>query len=62
MNGTLTGHGCDYVPDIFLFSVILFFGTFAVASALKKFKFTPYFSTKVIYHTYTLKTANEYIS
>ncbi len=35
------------MPDIFFFSVILFFGTFALAFALKKFKLTPYFSAKV---------------
>ena len=41
------GNACPYVPDIFFFSVILFFGTFALASTLKKFKFTPYFPAKV---------------
>ncbi len=47
LQGELTGHACPYVPDIFFFSVILFFGTFVVAFALKKFKLTPYLSAKV---------------
>lgn len=47
LGGNLTGHACPYVPDVFFFSVILFFGTFAAASSLKKFKFTPFFPTKV---------------
>ncbi len=47
LGGHLTGHACPYVPDIFFFSVILFFGTFALAFALKKFKLTRYFPTRV---------------
>ncbi|XP_059086432.1 electrogenic sodium bicarbonate cotransporter 1-like isoform X2 [Tigriopus californicus] len=47
LQGTLEGHGCPYVADVFFFSVILFFGTFTVAMFLKKFKLTPYFPNKV---------------
>ncbi len=46
LNGELIGASCDFVPDVFFFSVILFFGTFALAFFLKKFKFTPYFPAK----------------
>lgn len=37
-------------PDVFFFSIILFFGTFAVAYYLKKFKETPFFPTWVSSH------------
>ncbi|TRY71812.1 hypothetical protein TCAL_05306 [Tigriopus californicus] len=47
LKGTLVGHGCPYVADVFFFSVILFFGTFTVAMFLKKFKITPYFPNMV---------------
>ena len=40
-------HACDYVPDIFFLSVILFFGTFLTCTFLKSFKYTPYFPSKV---------------
>ena len=40
---------CKYSPDIFFLSLFLFFGTFFMCSALKRFKFTPYFPAKVIY-------------
>lgn len=49
-NGTLVGHYCDHhlpVPDVFFFSVILFFATFVAAYSLKMFKYTNYFPTKV---------------
>ena len=39
---------CKYSPDIFFLSLFLFFGTFFLCSALKRFKFTPYFPAKVI--------------
>ena len=38
---------CKYSPDIFFLSLFLFFGTFFLCSALKRFKFTPYFPAKV---------------
>lgn len=41
--GSLAGEWCNYVPDIFFFSVTLFFGTFIMSSSLKKFKLTPFF-------------------
>ena len=44
--GDLTDH-CKYTPDIFFLSLFLFFGTFFLAFFLKKFKFTPFFPTKV---------------
>ncbi|XP_055331738.1 sodium bicarbonate cotransporter 3-like [Paramacrobiotus metropolitanus] len=46
-NGTLTGSGCSYVPDVLFLSVILFFGTFVLANKLKAFRSEPYFPTKV---------------
>uniref|UniRef100_T1DCB7 Anion exchange protein n=1 Tax=Cupiennius salei TaxID=6928 RepID=T1DCB7_CUPSA len=47
-NGTWAGSGCiSPYPDVFLFSVILYACTFAIAVFLKEFKFTPFFSTKV---------------
>jgi len=47
LSGELEGSSCKYVPDIFFFSVILFFGTFLLCSTLKKFKLTPFFPAKV---------------
>jgi len=38
---------CKYSPDIFFLSVFLFFGTFFLCTFLKKFKYTPYFPTKI---------------
>jgi hypothetical protein len=43
MGGTLIGNACQYTPDIFFFSVILFFGTFLLSSVLKGLKTSPYF-------------------
>lgn len=43
LNGILEGDTCDYVPDIFFFSVILFLGTFFFCMTLKKFKYTTFF-------------------
>ena len=42
----MTEH-CNYTPDIFFLSLCLFFGTFFLASFLKKFKFTSFFPNKV---------------
>ena len=39
-------HSCEYVPDIFFLSVILFFGTFFTCTFIKNFKYTPFFPTK----------------
>ncbi|XP_052747215.1 electroneutral sodium bicarbonate exchanger 1 isoform X2 [Bicyclus anynana] len=49
-NGTLAGAGCDtkvYVPDVFLMSIILFLGTFAISIILKDFKNSLFFPSKV---------------
>ncbi|XP_045511248.1 sodium bicarbonate cotransporter 3 isoform X2 [Colias croceus] len=49
-NGTLAGGGCDtkvYVPDVFLMSIILFLGTFAISIILKDFKNSLFFPAKV---------------
>ena len=45
--GHLDGLWCKYVPDIFFFSVLLFFGTFILATKLKQFKLSPFLPTKV---------------
>ncbi|XP_074604293.1 na[+]-driven anion exchanger 1 isoform X2 [Brevipalpus obovatus] len=47
-NGTLQGPGCNekYVPDVFLFSIILFASTYAISIFLKDFKFSSFFPTK----------------
>ncbi|KRT82974.1 hypothetical protein AMK59_4163, partial [Oryctes borbonicus] len=49
-NGTLVGDGCftpRYVPDVFLMSIMLFFGTFAISVLLKDFKNALFFPSKV---------------
>ncbi|XP_071822965.1 sodium-driven chloride bicarbonate exchanger-like [Apostichopus japonicus] len=49
-NGTLTGDGCgvhEPVPDVFLLSVILFLATFGLSFALKMFRFTSFFPTRI---------------
>jgi len=43
----ILSHACDYVPDIFFLSVILFCGTFLMCTFLKKFKFSPFFPSKI---------------
>ena len=50
--GHLSGLWCDYVPDIFFFSVLLFFGTFILATKLKQFKLSPFLPTKVCKTSY----------
>ncbi|XP_041667296.1 electrogenic sodium bicarbonate cotransporter 1-like [Cheilinus undulatus] len=45
--GHLVGESCGYVPDITLMSFILFFGTYTCSMALKKFKTSRFFPTKV---------------
>ena len=47
--GHLDGLWCKYVPDIFFFSVLLFFGTFILATKLKQFKLSPFLPTKVCF-------------
>ena len=48
--GTLYGPGCstpNYVPDVFLFSVILLIFTYVISIKLKSFTKTRFFSTKI---------------
>lgn len=50
LNGTVVPESCldfKYVPDVFFLSVILFFGTFALAFALKYSRNTGFFPTRV---------------
>ncbi|KAH0953671.1 hypothetical protein HN011_005095, partial [Eciton burchellii] len=49
-NGTMVGDGCSatqYVPDVFLMSIILFIGTFLLSIQLKNFKNALFFPSKV---------------
>ncbi|CAG0880209.1 unnamed protein product [Darwinula stevensoni] len=49
-NGTLAGSGCEtpqYYPDIFLMSILLFLGTFAISVFLKNSRTSAYFPTRV---------------
>ncbi|XP_068431002.1 electrogenic sodium bicarbonate cotransporter 1-like isoform X2 [Clinocottus analis] len=45
--GQLEGAACGFVPDITLMSLILFFGTYACSTSLKKFKTSRFFPTTV---------------
>ncbi|XP_054670675.1 sodium bicarbonate cotransporter 3 isoform X5 [Grus americana] len=45
--GSACGHHRPYIPDVFFWSVILFFTTFFLSSFLKQFKTKRYFPTKV---------------
>ncbi|XP_018102990.2 electroneutral sodium bicarbonate exchanger 1 [Xenopus laevis] len=45
--GSACGHHGPYTPDVLFWSCILFFTTFALSSALKTFKTSRYFPTKV---------------
>lgn len=48
--GTLEGIGCNtpnYVPDVFLFSFILFISTYIISVILKDFKSASFFPAKV---------------
>uniref|UniRef100_A0A8C5Q7S5 Anion exchange protein n=1 Tax=Leptobrachium leishanense TaxID=445787 RepID=A0A8C5Q7S5_9ANUR len=51
LNGSFVGRACGhhgpYIPDVFFWSVILFFTTFFLSSFLKQFKTKHYFPTKV---------------
>ncbi|XP_044727089.1 sodium-driven chloride bicarbonate exchanger isoform X2 [Chrysoperla carnea] len=49
-NGTIEGRYCptpEYVPDVFLMSILLFLGTFLVSVQLKDFKNALFFPSKV---------------
>ncbi|KAM9307613.1 sodium bicarbonate cotransporter 3 [Gastrophryne carolinensis] len=45
--GSACGHHGPYIPDVFFWSLILFFTTFYLSSFLKQFKTKNYFPTKV---------------
>jgi hypothetical protein len=47
MNGTMMGDGCDYVPDVYLMSIVLLCGNFVVSILLKDFKNGRFFPSKV---------------
>ncbi len=41
------GENCDFEPNVFLMSVILFAGTFAIAFSLKNFRNTGYLPSNI---------------
>lgn len=45
--GILEGDSCKYTRDVFLFSLVLSFGTFVLATKLKNFKSQRFFKTKI---------------
>ncbi|KAL1244058.1 Electroneutral sodium bicarbonate exchanger [Trichinella spiralis] len=45
--GVIEGMQCFYKPDVFMFSIILFFATFFIAFGLKLFRHSSFFSSKV---------------
>ncbi|XP_069826519.1 anion exchange protein 4 isoform X2 [Dendropsophus ebraccatus] len=47
LGGKLVGNSCNYVPDVFLMSVILFVGTFLCSTSLKGFQTSRYLSTTI---------------
>ncbi|KAM5131975.1 electrogenic sodium bicarbonate cotransporter 1-like isoform 2-T2 [Mantella aurantiaca] len=47
LGGFLEGNNCNYVPDVFLMSVILFFGTIVCTTSLKSFQTSRYLSATV---------------
>ena len=52
-NGTMVGYGCHHhqpIPDVFFFSIILFFLTFIISMVLKNFKETRFFPSRVSFH------------
>ena len=46
-NGTLAGQGCEYEPNVFLMSIILFAGSFTISFSLKNFRNTGYFPGRI---------------
>ena len=50
LNGVLFGSGCEtprYIADVFMFSCLLFIGTFIIAMSLKFFRNTRFFPNMV---------------
>ena len=45
--GQVNNENCKYIPDVFLFSVHLFFGTFFLAYTMKFFKNKRFFPASV---------------
>ncbi|XP_063301173.1 electrogenic sodium bicarbonate cotransporter 1-like [Pelobates fuscus] len=45
--GHLEGNNCNYVPDIYLMSILLFFGTFFCVSSLKSFQNSRFLSSSI---------------
>ena len=65
VGGLLTGDTCDdqeYIPNVFFFSLILFFGTFILATSLVRFRNSLFFPMWVrslfIYYLYTVVLVN----
>ncbi|KAI6210544.1 Anion exchange protein [Aphelenchoides besseyi] len=47
LGGNPTGFACHFKPDIFLFSILIFIGTFVLAMKLHSFKQSPFFSSRI---------------
>ncbi|CAD5125304.1 DgyrCDS13545 [Dimorphilus gyrociliatus] len=47
IGGNPVGDGCNYVPNVFFFSVLLFIVMFTVSITLKSFRNSPFFPSKV---------------
>ena len=45
--GDMEGDGCGHGDDVFLMSIVLFFGVFIIANGLKQFKTTGFLSQGV---------------
>ncbi|KAL3855166.1 hypothetical protein ACJMK2_014388 [Sinanodonta woodiana] len=45
--GILEGEGCNYVPNVFILSVLLFLGTFTIACTLKSFRKSNFLPAKL---------------
>ncbi len=59
----MEGEWCNYVPDIFFFSVTLFWGTFLMATYLKQFKMSRYFPNFVsISHVSNIEVIRYFLS
>ena len=43
----MSGLACDFLPDVFLFSVLLVLGTFVIAIGLKAFRHSSYLPSKI---------------
>jgi hypothetical protein len=62
--GFVTGSGCStqvYHADIFFFSVLLFVFTFFICMALKEFRHSAFFPSKVSYNHRNLKNESLFV-